>query len=76
MASVDLSTRERAGHVVAALRGEQDPCGLTFGMLTEQLGVSITDAFARLRARATNPADFVERVSGWTDSCCRRRSSS
>jgi hypothetical protein len=27
VASVDLSTRERAGHVVAALRGEQDPCG-------------------------------------------------
>jgi hypothetical protein len=30
MVSVDLSTRERVGHVVAALRGEQDPCGLVF----------------------------------------------
>ena len=30
MASVDLSTRERAGHVVAAPREEQDPCGLAF----------------------------------------------
>ena len=30
MVSVDLSTRERAGHVVAALREQQDPRGLAF----------------------------------------------